>query len=235
MDKKRIWKIMAGVLVVLFCGIFYLSANDRRDGGEVVTESFCDTPASKESTGENLPEKADIQPSAGSAAGGTPSADEASGRVYIHICGEVKKPGVYTFSHDPRVIEVVEKAGGFTRKADQTGINLAVSVTDGAQLVIASKEDKKNPAAAGTGGTSGGGDASGGTGSGDGDGSGGKININQASKEELMKLTGIGEAKANQIITYREEMGKFQKIEDIMNISGIKEGVFNNIKDDITV
>ena len=63
----------------------------------------------------------------------------------------------------------------------------------------------------------------------------GKVNINTASKEELMTLSGIGESKAAQILTYRETIGRFAKIEDIKNISGIKDGVFSKIKDYITV
>jgi competence protein ComEA len=61
------------------------------------------------------------------------------------------------------------------------------------------------------------------------------VNINTASAEELMTLTGIGEAKAESIIRYREENGGFQRIEDLMEISGIKEGVFEKIKDDIII
>ena len=63
----------------------------------------------------------------------------------------------------------------------------------------------------------------------------GKININRAGREELMTLSGIGESKAEDIITYREENGPFQAIEDLKQIRGIKDGVFNKIKDDITV
>ena len=62
-----------------------------------------------------------------------------------------------------------------------------------------------------------------------------RVNLNTASAEQLMKLSGIGESKAAQIISYREKNGAFKKIEDIMNITGIKEGVFGKIKDDITV
>ncbi len=63
----------------------------------------------------------------------------------------------------------------------------------------------------------------------------GKININLADQEELMRLSGIGEKRAAQIIAYREEKGMFQRIEDIMQISGIGEKTFEEIKDDITV
>lgn len=63
----------------------------------------------------------------------------------------------------------------------------------------------------------------------------GKVNLNTATKEELMTLPGVGQSKAALIIQYREEHGKFQTIEDIMNISGIKEGLFGKIKDYIKV
>lgn len=63
----------------------------------------------------------------------------------------------------------------------------------------------------------------------------GKVNINTAGKEELMTLTGIGEAKAQSILDYREEHGQFGSTEDLMQIEGIKEGVFNKIKEDITI
>ena len=63
----------------------------------------------------------------------------------------------------------------------------------------------------------------------------GKININTAGKEELMQLTGIGEAKAQSILDYREEHGRFTSTEELMQIEGIKEGVFNKIKDNITI
>ena len=63
----------------------------------------------------------------------------------------------------------------------------------------------------------------------------GKVDLNHASKDELMTLPGIGDAKAESIIRYREEQGGFQSIEELMKIEGIKEGVFQKIKDDITV
>lgn len=65
--------------------------------------------------------------------------------------------------------------------------------------------------------------------------SGGKVNINTAGLEELMTLKGVGESRARAIIEYREQQGAFETPEDIMNISGIKEGVFSKIKDQIAV
>lgn len=146
------------------------------------------------------------------------TAETEEGQIYIHIVGAVKKPGVYTFQKKPRVIEVVEKAGGFTKDAVTAEINQAELVEDGTQLTIASQKDSKerDGQQAGQAETT-------------------KVNLNTATKEQLMTLTGIGEAKAIAIIAYREEKGKIQKPEDLMNIPGIKEGVFDKIKSQICV
>lgn len=135
----------------------------------------------------------------------------------------MKNPGVYTFAEEPHFIDVVEKAGGFTKKADKLSVNLAEVVKDGTQLTIEKKRKRKAAQEE---------QSSHGMSSAD---EAGKINLNTASAEQLMKLSGIGESKAAQIISYREKNGAFKKIEDIMNITGIKEGVFGKIKDDITV
>lgn len=65
--------------------------------------------------------------------------------------------------------------------------------------------------------------------------SSGKVNLNQATKEQLMGLSGIGEAKAGDIIRYRDEHGGFQSIEDIMKVPGIKDAAYQKIKDEVTV
>ena len=98
--------------------------------------------------------------------------------------------------------------------------NQAEVVEDGTQLTIASSKDNKKKEKSQKKGT---------------DANSGKVNLNQATKEELMTLTGIGEAKAVAIIAYREANGRFQKIEDLMNITGIKEGVFDKIQSQICV
>lgn len=151
---------------------------------------------------------------------------EKSG-VYVYICGEVAAPGVYELSEDSRIYEAVDAAGGFTENAARESVNLASKVSDGMQITIYNKEEAASlPAdsrakngSAGQNGTSG----------------SGLVNLNTATKEELMTLKGIGEAKAEDIIRYREKSGGFKKIEDIMKISGIKEAGFQKIKDNITV
>lgn len=151
---------------------------------------------------------------------------EKSG-VYVYICGEVAAPGVYELSKDSRIYEAVDAAGGFTENAARECVNLASKVSDGMQITIYNREESASlPAdSASVGGNAG---KSGTSGS-------GLVNLNTATKEELMTLKGIGESKAEDIIRYREKSGGFKKIEDIMKISGIKENGFQKIKDSITV
>lgn len=145
---------------------------------------------------------------------------------FIHVCGEVKAPGVYELPEGSRIYDAVNAAGGFTGDAAESFLNLAEPVTDGMKVAVPSKEDieKESLWALGAGAFER-----------EEGGAAGRVNINTASKEELMTLTGIGEARAEDIIRYREKNGKFEKVEDIMKISGIKEAAFEKIKEDITV
>lgn len=149
-------------------------------------------------------------------------------KCYVHICGAVKKPGVYEVSKGARIFEAVDLAGGFTKDADKNVINQAASVEDGQQIYIPSKDEVIKEES---------GKASGripGTGQpGDNAGNSGKVNINTATKEELCSLPGIGQAKADSIIDYRTNHGRFQNIEELKQIDGIKDGVYNKIKDKI--
>ena len=152
---------------------------------------------------------------------------EKSG-VYVYICGEVSNPGVYELSEDSRIYEAVDAAGGFTENAARESINLASKVSDGMQITIYNKEEAASLPAGGT-------SAGKNSGQDQMSGSSSLVNLNTATKEELMTLKGIGESKAEDIIRYREKSGGFKKIEDIMKISGIKEAGFQKIKDSITV
>ena len=136
---------------------------------------------------------------------------------FVHICGEVKEPGVYELPEGSRLFEAVEAAGGFTDEASEESLNLAGIISDGMQIVIRSKEEAANSLAA------------------EREQAAGLVNINQASKEQLMTLPGIGESRAEDIIRYREESGGFQTIEDIMKVSGIKDAAFQKIKERIVV
>ena len=162
----------------------------------------------------------------------------------VDIKGEVNVPGIYSLSNDSRVIDVIEKAGGLTEQADTSVINLSKKINDEMVIIIYSEQEVrdfektkeiekqvetkclqkdenslKNDACINT----------------NNNNPIGKININTASKEELMTLNGIGESKANDIIKYRETNGNFETIEDIKKITGIGDSIFAKIQEDITV
>lgn len=148
----------------------------------------------------------------------------ASKEIAVYICGAVKKPGVYKFNTASRVCDAVKAAGGFKKNADTISINQAQYLKDGEQITIPKKTNVK-PGSSGDGKSD----------SNNSKASSNLVNINQADENELMTLPGVGESKAASIIEYRNKNGNFTKIEDIMKITGIKEGVFNKIKDKITI
>lgn len=159
--------------------------------------------------------------------------------IYVHICGAVEKPGVYILAAGSRVYEGVAAAGGFREDACEDFINQAGILQDGQRLVIPTEDEieeaetdgsyqalwQEEAQQAGESGMAG--HPSGGT--------GGLVNINTASETELSAIPGIGAGKASAIVQYRQENGSFASIEDIMKVSGIKEGTFEKIKDRITV
>lgn len=163
----------------------------------------------------------------------------------IDIKGAIKKPGVYEANCNSIVNDIIKLAGGLIDSADTSVINLAKKITNEMVIIIYTKDEVKNsnivknvvkivekeckcPNI-------------------QNDGclntdikeditnTNNIININSATMEELQKISGIGEAKAKAIITYREKNGKFKSIADIMNVDGIGEKFFNQIKDYITV
>ena len=138
-------------------------------------------------------------------------------KIYVHICGEVNNPGVYELAEGSRIFEAVEAAGGFTEEAAQASLNLAQVISDEDQIVILTQDEAEEKARL------------------EREQAAGIVNLNTASKEQLMTLTGIGESRAEDILRYRQESGGFQAIEEIMNVPGIKESAYLKIKDSITV
>ena len=176
-------------------------------------------------------------------------AERVSGKCYVYVCGEVAEPGVYVLESGDRIYEAVEMAGGMTADAGTCAVNLAQSVYDGLMVYIPDREEAAGMAgsmtSAGGSAVSAGGSVtsadssvrngegtSGGTASSPEDG---RLNLNTASLAELMTLSGIGQTKAQAVVNYRDAHGGFSSVEEIMNVDGIKEGLYNRIRDQIKV
>ena len=153
---------------------------------------------------------------------------ESEAKICVYVCGEVRHKGVYLLPEGARLKDALDAAGGLTPDADEEWHNLARTVRDGEQIVFLSKEETEQARSRGFGA-----EGSGGLpGAKDPDG---KVNLNTAGKEELLSLPGIGDAKAEAILGYREEHGMFLAAEEIMKVNGIKGSVYAKIKDLITV
>lgn len=150
----------------------------------------------------------------------------AESTLFIHMCGAVKTAGVYELAEGSRVYDAVLAAGGFTEDAYQSYVNLAMPLEDGMKVEIPTWEETESLAEI---------ESAGVAVSETTEDANRLINLNTASKEELCTLSGIGESRADAVIEYREKNGGFSKIEDIMNVEGIKEGMFSRLKDKICV
>lgn len=147
-------------------------------------------------------------------------------KMYVDIKGAVKLPGMYEVTSDMRVLNVIDMAGGLKETADDSQVNFSQRIED--QMVIyipVEGEELSETAIAGT-------NFNTANISKDEDG---KVNLNQATKEELMTLSGVGEKKAEKIIEYREENGSFKTIEDLKNVNGFGEKSFESLEKYISI
>lgn len=146
--------------------------------------------------------------------------EEEIQEIVIHITGQVVNQGIVKLKEGARVIDAIEAAGGTTKDADLSKINLAYMLEDGVKIYVPSINDTEESYAesnlSGMGNTS--------------NNQTLRLNINTATVNDLQKLPGIGSSIASRIITYRNENGKFSSIDGLKNVSGIGESKFNNIK-----
>ena len=148
---------------------------------------------------------------------------------YVDIKGEVLHPGVYEFSCESRVQEVIKKAGGFTEEADETKINLAQKITDQMQIIVPNLQSKQEGGV--TEENSGKGSS---TNTSVSNSKQGTVNINTATLEELQTIKGIGKKKAEAILQYRKEHGAFRTKEDLLQVKGIGKKALEAIESQVT-
>lgn len=148
---------------------------------------------------------------------------------YVDIKGEVLRPGVYEFSCESRIQEVIKKAGGFTEEADETKINLAQKISDQMQIIVPNLHSKEE------GGVT---EENSGKGSSSITNSShskqGTVNINAATLEELQTIKGIGKKKAEAILQYRKEHGPFRTKDDLLQVKGIGKKALEAIENQVT-
>lgn len=217
MSKKKRLTILFSVCFVLITGILYTIFYLRPEESDTILLKN----SQSESTEMDLAPPENIEDTKEEA-----KMPEQAKSICVHLCGAVAQPGVYYATGEARLNEIVELAGGLAKNAATEFVNLAQYVVDGQQYYIPTTKEvagqsrlevsvspvEQEVASEGK-----------------------KININQASREELMTLPGIGTSKADAIIGYREGGKSFQDISDIMKVEGIKEGLFQKIQSKITV
>lgn len=200
--KKYSLYIAAGLIVVIIFSFFFFTGK-----GEGSREPSVLKEKDIQVTLEDKQEKTEKEPST----------------IFVEIKGAVRKPGVYTFQSDARVEEAIQRAGGFTSKADSIEINQAAKLEDSMMIYVRKQGEAERETQTASA------DASTGVEKSEG------VNVNQANAAELQTINGIGPAKAEAIISYREEHGEFQQIEDLRNISGFGEKTIERLKSQLTV
>lgn len=234
MKYKKYIKVVLIAVFLILTGVIYScqrTENNRNSstlGTPIDLEESTAPEAQTDLQGETLIETAD---SSNEMQEQESTAIQAVVSYYVHLCGAIKHPGVYEATQTTRVYELVKSAGGFTEEADENYVNQAATVEDGQQIYIPTREEvlHENGSLMDRNGI----DAVDNSQKESNNTS--KVNINTATKSELCTLPGIGEVKAGSIIDYRTNQGKFQSIEELKQIEGIKEAVYNKIKDLIEV
>jgi competence protein ComEA len=134
---------------------------------------------------------------------------------YVHVVGEVNKPGIYDLPSNSRVFEAIFAAGGFTSRADQSSVNLARQIGDGEQIIVWAKGQAP---IAQTGGQI-----------------GASVSLNRGTQAQLEELPGVGPTLAARIIDWRVANGGFKKLDDLKNVTGIGNKLFIQIKAQATL
>ena len=239
--RKGVMCLLLSAVIAVCCGctkkeqLVFSAENDTSSNeeenlsGEASQFGGSDTAAKSGETVQNATDSGNTLPESSEEGGFGLNQD-----IYVHVCGAVVHPGVYELPAGSRVYEAIQAAGGFTEEADADYVNQALQLSDASQIVIPTMEEAAALGQPGgqngiTGGVIGTSEVQ------ESSGDGGKININIASESQLCDIPGIGAVRAAAIAAYRQEHGAFETIEDIMKVSGIKQGTYDKIKDSITV
>lgn len=200
------WQIIIAVLVLSFLVLFFLL--NQVKGQDQEEGDFASLVEGGEEVVLDMDQEDELLP------------EETETWIMVDIKGFVTYPGVYEVLADSRIQDVVELAGGLSPEANPLTFNLAQKVRDEMVIYIGGPDDPEVTSQAFE--TSEEGESL-------------VVNLNEASKEELMQLNSIGPAKADNIIQYREDHGGFKTIEELKNVSGIGDKIFENLKDNLSI
>ncbi|MDO5518633.1 MAG: ComEA family DNA-binding protein [Clostridium sp.] len=222
-DKKKTGIFVVLVIVIIVAGVLYCSSGFKELKKNDTETIFIDDNSSDISSTESEEINSGEGNKEESSSNNKSVTKEKN--ITVEIKGEVRKPDVYVLKENSIVKDLIEEAGGLTENADITNINRAKQLQNHELVYIGNKNDtsespmqtasapqNSNIASAES-----------------------MVNINSATSEELKTLNGIGDSKAKSIIEYRDKNGGFQNIEDIKNVDGIGEKMFEKIKDSITI
>lgn len=221
------------ILALGIGGIFFLKGQGQQpvDNGNLVTQEGAAKSSSTSYSSMNAAQSSEVTQ-------GTQNVSPQSNTVTCDIAGAVKEPGVYTLKNGARLDNLLKVAGGSKKNANLKQINRALILKDQDQIYIPYKGEKIDSTISSANNTSttmqtSTSSTAGSTSTSTGAQTGEKIHLNSASTQDLQKLSGIGEKKAEQIINYREQNGGFKSIDEITKVSGIGEKTFEKFKDQL--
>lgn len=240
MEKKQKRKVWLAAGFVIVCGLaslgsYYVSQQKE----QIVLQRKEESPAADReglpASGKESGSGAEPADNGTEGAGGVLDAEHTARTeavpeetLCVYVCGAVAAEGVYSLPAGSRLVDALDAAGGFTKEADRTYHNLAAYLSDGQKVYVPTGAETEGLTVADR--------LDSGTGT---ETSGGKepqpVNLNTADKALLMTLPGIGEAKAESILAYRQNAGPFRDAVELKKVSGIGEAMFERIKDKIVV
>lgn len=229
MKKKQVVVSLASVFILL-SGICYSCAYGDAPSPLLISALSPDKASEEADASETDPPKGQGSASGAEMSNLSGPKEEAIGlkeAIYVHVCGAVVNPGVYQVEPGTRLNNLISLSGGFREDAAKDYMNLAATVFDGERIYIPTLDEVKELPATEY--------QLGEQSNRQNEVSNTLVNINTADVNELMTLPGIGQAKAESIVDYRTSKGNFQSKEELMEIPGIKEGLFQKLADKVTV
>lgn len=213
--------IVIGIIVVVLIGGYFIQKNNQPtiNNSQVLSEN------NKSRSADFSKDKSNNTPSATGV--NSPSKQNT---VTVDIAGAVKHSGVYTLKNGARLNDLLKVCGGLTDKAETRAINRAALLKDQDQIYVPHIGEKieNKPVTSNTPTNS--------TSTTDSTSSNSEqVHLNSATVEDLQKLNGVGQKKAEQIIAYRDQNGGFKQIEDLTKVTGIGEKTFEKLKDQLAL